>query len=192
MDEAAKPITLILSELKNGKREVLDELLPLVYWELRRLADSHLRRERSEQILQPTALVHEAYLRLVGVVENEIEWQNQTHFFGIAARLMREILVDHARTKKRDKRGGENLTRIALDDTVSIYEEKDFDLLALDEALSKLDALDARQCRIVELRFFSGLTTEETADFLSISPRTVKREWQTAKLWLVKTMNAER
>lgn len=187
----AKAITQILSEIKNGSRGALDELLPLVYGELRRLADAHLRREFSNpnHTLQPTALVHEAYLRLIG--QKEIEWQNRAHFFGIAARLMREILIDYARAKKREKRGGINVTRISLDDVISFYHEKDLDLLALDKALENLKTLDERQSSIVELRFFGGLTVEETAEVLEISPATVKREWQTAKLWLLKSLNHE-
>lgn len=182
-----KPITKILFELKNGDERALDELLPLVYDELRRLANSYLRKERGNHTLQPTALVHEAYLRLVG--QNEIEWQNRAHFFGVSARLMREILIEYARMKNRQKRGGEFQTRIALDDAVSFSNQKQLDVVAVDEALTKLENLDERQARIVEMKFFGGLTVEEIAEVLSVSPATVKREWSTAKLLLYKMMN---
>ena len=188
MDETNNPITQLLGEIKGGNRAALDELLPLVYNELRRLADSYLRREsRKNHTLQPTALVHEAYLRLVG--QKEIDWQNRAHFFGVAARLMREILIEHARARHREKRGGAAATRVALDDAVSFYKEKDLDLLDLDEALNKLETLDKRQSEIVELRFFGGLTIEDAAEVLEISPATVKREWQTAKLWLLRELS---
>ena len=182
-----KPITQLLSEIKSGRQEVLSELLPLVYDELRRLANSYLRRERDNHTLQPTALVHEAYLRLVG--QNTIEWQNRAHFFGIAARLMREILIEYARGRNRQKRGGELKTQIALDDAVSFQGEKQVDVIAVDEALAKLEKLDQRQARIVEMKFFGGLTIEEIAEVLDVSPTTVKREWATAKLLLYKMLN---
>ena len=182
-----KPITQLLSEIKSGRQEVLGELLPLVYDELRRLADNYLRRERSDHTLQPTALVHEAYLRLVG--QNPIEWQNRAHFFGIAARLMREILIEYARGRNRQKRGGGYKTQIVLSDAVSFNNQEQFDVIAVDEALNKLEKLDERQARIVELKFFGGLTIEEIAEVLEISAATVKREWSTAKLLLYKMLN---
>ncbi|HZH34944.1 MAG TPA: sigma-70 family RNA polymerase sigma factor [Pyrinomonadaceae bacterium] len=185
-DETVKPVTQLLLEIKNGRRDSLDELLPLVYGELRRLADNYLRRERTDHTLQPTALVHEAYLKLIG--QKEVDWQNRAHFFGVAARLMREILIDHARTRNREKRGGKFQTRVVLDEAISFFDEKDLDILALDEALTNLEKLDPEQTRIVELRFFGGLTVEETAEALGISPATVKREWQTAKLWLLREL----
>ena len=185
-----KPITQLLSEIKSGRQEVLSELLPLVYDELRRLANSYLRRERSDHTLQPTALVHEAYLKLVG--QNPVEWENRAHFFGIAARLMREILIEYARGRNRQKRGGEMKTQIALDDAVSFHNETQIDVIAVDEALSKLESLDERQARIVEMKFFGGLRVEEIAEVLSISPATVKREWATAKLLLYKMLNSAR
>ncbi len=184
---ADKPITQLLAEIKSGRQEVLSELLPLVYDELRRLADSYLRRERDNHTLQPTALVHEAYLRLVG--QNTVEWQNRAHFFGISARLMREILIEYARGRNRQKRGGELKTQIALDDAVSFQGEKQVDVIAVDEALAKLEKLDERQARIVEMKFFGGLTIEEIAEVLDVSPTTVKREWSTAKLLLYKMLN---
>ena len=182
-----KPITQILIELKKGEAAALDELLPLVYGELRRLANIYLRRERADHTLQPTALVHEAYLRLVG--QKSIEWENRAHFFGVSARLMREILIEHARARGRQKRGGEFKTMIAFDDAVSFRSETQIDVVAIDEALSKLEKLDERQARIVEMKFFCGMTIEEIAEVLNISPATVKREWSTAKLLLYKMLN---
>ncbi len=180
------PITEILQELRNGHGKSIDDLLPIVYNELRRLATSYLSRERVNHTLQPTALVHEAYLKLIG--NSEIEWQNRAHFFGISARLMREILIDHARGRNRQKRGGEFQTQIELDDALSFGKNQPLDVLAVDEAMSRLEKLDARQAKIVELRFFGGLTVEETAEVLDLSPATVKREWSTAKLFLYKTL----
>ena len=182
-----KPITQILQQLRTGKSDTLDELLPLVYDELRRLANSYLSRERANHTLQPTALVHEAYMRLIG--QNEIEWQDRAHFFGISARLMREILIEYARMKNRQKRGGEFKTQIALDDAVSFVSGKELDVVAVDEALKKLEALDERQARIVEMKFFGGMKIEEIGEVLDISPATVKREWSTAKLLLYKMLN---
>lgn len=187
MSENANQITQMLFELKNGNREALDELLPLVYDELRRLAYSHLQRERDNHTLQPTALVHEAYLRLVG--QKPIDWQNRAHFFGVSARLMREILIEYARARNRQKRGGEFKTVISLDEAVSFAKEKELDVLAVSEALSKLEELDARQAHIVEMKFFGGLSVEEIAEVLSISPSTVIREWSTAKLLLCKILD---
>jgi RNA polymerase sigma factor (TIGR02999 family) len=186
---AEKPITQILSEIKGGSENALHELLPVVYDELRRLANSYLRKERSNHTLQPTALVHEAYLRLAG--QNEIEWQNRAHFFGVSARLMREILIEYARGRNRLKRGGAFKTQIALDDAVSFASQKQLDVVAVDDALSKLEQLDRRQARIVEMKFFGGLTVEEISEVLSISPATVKREWASAKLLLYQMLNAE-
>jgi RNA polymerase sigma factor (TIGR02999 family) len=177
-----KPITQYLQELRDGGRDTLDELLPLVYAELRRLANSYLSRERENHTLQPTALVHEAYLRLIG--QNEIAWQNRAHFFGVSARLMREILIEYARGRNRQKRGGEFKTQIALDDAIGFTNRKVLDVVAVDEALSKLEKLDERQARIVEMKFFGGLTVDEIGEVLDISTATVKREWSTAKLIL--------
>jgi RNA polymerase sigma factor (TIGR02999 family) len=184
-----KPITQILSEIKGGNQQALDELLPLVYDELRRLAKSYLNRERSNHTLQPTALVHEAYIRLLG--QNAVEWQNRAHFFGVAARLMREVLIEYARAKNRLKRGGEFKTQIALDDAISFSNQKQLDVVAVDDALSRLETLDKRQARIVEMKFFGGLTVEEIGEVLDISPATVKREWSSAKLLLYKMLNSE-
>lgn len=182
-----KPITQLLQELRNGERQTLDEILPLVYDELRRLAKNYLNRERSNHTLQPTALVHEAYLRLIG--QKEIEWQNRAHFFGVSARLMREILIEYARGRNRQKRGGEFKTQIALDENISFSQQNQLDVVAVDDALSKLEKLDERQARIVEMKFFGGLTIEEIGEVLSISPATVKREWSSAKLFLYKALN---
>ncbi|HQU82038.1 MAG TPA: sigma-70 family RNA polymerase sigma factor [Pyrinomonadaceae bacterium] len=184
---AEKPITQLLQELRKGERQTLDEILPLVYDELRRLAKNYLNRERSNHTLQPTALVHEAYLRLLG--QKEIEWQNRAHFFGVSARLMREILIEHARGRNRQKRGGEFKTQIALDEAVSFSNQNQLDVVAVDDALSKLEKLDERQAKIVEMKFFGGLTIEEIGEVLSISPATVKREWSSAKLFLYKALN---
>ncbi|HEY8562441.1 MAG TPA: ECF-type sigma factor [Pyrinomonadaceae bacterium] len=178
-----------MSEIKNGNRQALDELLPAVYDELRRLANVYLKNERADHTLQPTALVHEAYLRLLG--QKKLEWQNRAHFFGVSARLMREILIEYARMKNRLKRGGEFKTQIALDDAVSFAGARDLDVVSIDEALAKLEKLDARQARIVEMKFFAGMTIEEIAEVLEISPATVKREWATAKLLLYRILHSQ-
>ena len=177
-----KPITQMLLEMRAGAVGSMEELLPLVYDELRRLAGSHLRRERSNHTLQPTALVHEAYLRLIG--QAGLEFENRAHFFGVSARLMREILIEYARSRSRIKRGGEFRTQIELDSAVSLMSGRELDVIAVDEALTKLEALDPRQARIVEMKFFAGMTIEEIGEVLDISPATVKREWTTAKLLL--------
>ncbi|CAN5286812.1 ECF-type sigma factor [soil metagenome] len=187
MTQTQKPITHFLNNLKNRERDSLNEILPLVYDELRRLAKSHLSRERADHTLQPTALVHEAYIRLFG--QTEIDWQNRAHFFGIAARSMREILIEYARMKNRKKRGGEFKTQIALDSAVSFNSNNELDVIAVDEALSKLETLDQRQSRIVEMKFFGGMNIEEIAEVLDVSPATVKREWSSAKLFLYKLLN---
>ena len=187
MSESGKPITQMLLEIKQGNSEALNPLLPLVYDELRRLAKSYLNHERVNHTLQPTALVHETFLRLVD--QRKVDWQDRAHFFGIAARLMREILIDYARARKSQKRGGEFLTMIALDDAISFHYDQDLDLLALDELLTQLATLDERQVRIIEMRFFAGLNVEETAEAMQISPATVKRDWQTAKLWLLRKLS---
>jgi RNA polymerase sigma factor (TIGR02999 family) len=181
MTSPAKEITEMLIHWSNGHQEVLADLMPLVYDELRRSAAHYLGRERPDHTLQPTALVHEAYLRLVD--QSRVRWQNRAHFFGIAAKLMRQILVDHARANRAAKRGG-TAFKLTLDDAAGVCEEGSLDLVALDEALTRLAALDLQQGRIVELRFFGGLTIEEAAEVLQISPATVKREWITAKAWL--------
>jgi RNA polymerase sigma factor (TIGR02999 family) len=181
MTSPAKEITEMLIHWSNGHQEVLSELMPLVYDELRRLAAHYLGRERPDHTLQPTALVHEAYLRLVD--QSGVRWQNRAHFFGIAAKLMRQILVNHALAHRAAKRGG-TAFKLTLDEAVDVCGERSFYLVALDEALARLAALDPQQGRIVELRFFGGLTIEEVAEVLRVSPATVEREWITAKAWL--------
>jgi RNA polymerase sigma factor (TIGR02999 family) len=181
MAHGPKEVTQLLIAWSSGHEEALTGLMPLVYDELRRLANHYLRRERPDHTLQPTALVHEAYLRLVD--QPGVTWQNRAHFFGIAANLMRQVLVNHALSHKAAKRGGAEV-KLPLDEAVSVTKQQDVDLVALDEALSRLAVLDPQQSRIVELRFFGGLTIEEAAEVLRISPATVKREWTTAKAWL--------
>jgi RNA polymerase sigma factor (TIGR02999 family) len=155
--------------------------MPVVYDELKKLAKSYLRKERSDHTLQPTALVHEAFLRLID--QNSVQWQNRAHFFGVAAQMMRRILTNYAIARKTDKRGGKS-QHLSLEDVTGLAEHRDLDLVLLDQALSDLESLDPRQSKIVELRFFSGLSIEETAEVLQISPATVKREWSTARVWL--------
>jgi RNA polymerase sigma factor (TIGR02999 family) len=180
-------VTRLLADWRSGDKEALDHLLPIVYSELHRLAEAYLRRERPGHTLQPTALVNEAYLRLVG--QRQVEWQSRAHFFGIAAKMMRRILVDHARAQNAGKRGG-GLRRVTLDSSFDAEERREVDLLALDEALEALSKLDPRQGRIVELRFFVGLTLEETAEVIGVAPITVRREWNLAKAWLYREMSA--
>ncbi|MCI0420855.1 MAG: sigma-70 family RNA polymerase sigma factor [Acidobacteria bacterium] len=181
MVQGPREVTELLIRWSNGHGEALTELTPLVYSELRRLANHYFRRERPDHTLQPTALVHEAYLRLID--QTNVRWQNRAHFFGTAANLMRQILVNHALSHQAAKRGG-TAVKLSLDEAVGVSKEHDLDLVALDEALSRLATLDSQQSRIVELRFFGGLTIEEAAQVLRISPATVKREWATAKAWL--------
>jgi RNA polymerase sigma factor (TIGR02999 family) len=174
-------VTELLRQWSDGRPEALDRLLPEIYAELRRLASSYLRRERPDHTLQPTALVHEAFFKLVD--QRAVQWQSRAHFFGIAAQAMRRILVDHARAHAADKRGaGER--KVSLEDAQIAGKAIDFDVLALDEALSRLAVFDPQQSRVVELRFFGGLTMEETAEVLHISPATVGREWTMARAWL--------
>ena len=179
-------VTQLLVDYSNGKREALDVLTPLVYGELRNLAARYLRRARSDHTLQSTALVHEAYLRLID--QNQVRWQNRAHFFGVAAQMIRRILVDHARTKHAQKRGG-NAQKLSLDEAIGLPEQRDLDIIALDDALKLLAELDAQQSKVIELRFFGGLSIEETAEALGISPATVKREWVTARAWLLRQLS---
>jgi RNA polymerase sigma factor (TIGR02999 family) len=174
-------ITQMLIRWRNGDKAALDELAPLVYSELRRLARYYLRAERSGHTLQPSDLVHEAYLRLVD--EKEIDWQNRAHFFGVAAVRMRHILVERARSRRAAKRGGGEY-RLTLSEADRLTDKRDVNLLALDDALRRLEALDPQKSRIVELRYFGGLTIEETAEAMKISPATVKRDWSMARAWL--------
>ena len=174
-------VTQLLIDLSNGDREALDQLLPLVYEELRRQAKSYMRRERSDHTLQSTALVHETYLRLVD--QTRVQWKNRAHFFGVAAQLMRRIVVKHAEKRRTAKRGGE-VRKVSLDEAVVLSTERAAEMIALDKALTRLTTLDPQLGRVVELRFFGGLTIEETAEVLEVSPATIKREWRTAKAWL--------
>jgi len=175
-------VTELLQQWQDGDQEALDRLLPLVYDELRRQAHRYLRRERANHTLQTTALINEAYLKLVD--QRAVQWQNRAHFFGIAAQAMRRILVDYARTKNREKRGGA-IPDLPLDEVLLVAATgQSIDLLALDEALTRLALIDEQQARVVELKYFSGLSIEETAEALGISPATVKRDWQMAKAWL--------
>jgi RNA polymerase sigma factor (TIGR02999 family) len=176
-------ITRMLRQWSGGNHDVLEDLMPLVYTELRRQAARFLRRERSDHTLQTTALIHEAYLKLID--QREVNWESRTHFFAIAANMMRRILVDYARAKHRDKRGGADAVKIPLEEAVLVSgKEKNIDLIALDEALERLGQIDARQARIVELRYFADLTLEETARALGISRTTAADDWAMAKAWL--------
>jgi RNA polymerase sigma factor (TIGR02999 family) len=179
-------VTRLLVRLTDGDRGVLDELLPVVYGELRKLASSYLRRERVGHTLQPTALVHEAYMRLVD--QTQVQWQNRAHFFGVAAQMMRRILVDHARAHEAEKRGGE-FQKLSLDENIDVSGERDVNLVALDDALNLLAEIDPQKMKIVELRFFGGLSVEETAEVLGVSAPTVKRQWRMAKAWLYGQVN---
>ena len=181
-------VTQLLVDWSNGDRAALDKLMPLVYDELRRLARYYMGRERAGQTLHTTALVNEAYLRLVD--QRNVRWQNRAHFFAIAAQLMRRILVDRARKRYNSKRGG-NLRKVSLDGVADLSGERDADLIALDDALTDLEAMDSRKSKIVELRFFGGLNIEEAAEALSISPATVQREWSVAKAWLYREISGE-
>ncbi|MDQ5845930.1 MAG: sigma-70 family RNA polymerase sigma factor [Acidobacteriota bacterium] len=187
---AAAPInvTQLLIGWGKGDKQALDQLVPIVYDELRRQAARYLRHERVGHTLQTTALIHEAYLRLID--QKNVEWQNRAQFFGIAAQLMRRILVDHARTRKRAKRGGSDI-RVSLGDADAFVKAQELDVVALNEALERLEQIDEQQSKIVELRFFSGLTVEETASVLNISPATVKRDWSMAKAWLHREISGE-
>jgi len=181
MDFSSAEVTALLGELAKGNADAGPRLIPLVYEELRRMADRYMRRERSDHTLQTTALVHEAYLKLVD--QHSVTWQSRAHFFGVAAQVMRRVLVDHARGHIREKRGG-GVVPVSLDEAMVVSPERSEEFLELDRALDRLAALDSRQAKIVELRFFGGLTVEETAEILGISPKTVKRDWAVAKAWL--------
>ena len=174
-------VTELLVRWRDGDSAAMDQLIPLVYEELRRLARSQLRRHGPDQSLESGSLVHEAYLRLTG--KNPPDWQNRAHFFGVAAHLMREILVDRVRRMRATKRGA-GVRDLLLDETIVLPHQKNVDLIRLDDALQQLERLDERQCRIVELRFFAGLSLEETSVAMEISEATVSREWATARQWL--------
>jgi RNA polymerase sigma factor (TIGR02999 family) len=182
-------VTQLLQQWQEGSNEALEALMPLVYKELKRLAGSYLRRERPDHTLQSAALVNEAYLRLVD--QNETRWQNKAHFYGIAAQMMRRILADHARGHNAAKRGA-GMPELELNEAMAQAPVRSVDLVDLEEALQKLEKLDSQQGRIVELRFFSGLSIEDTANVLGISPATVKRDWAAARAWLFREVGARR
>jgi RNA polymerase sigma factor (TIGR02999 family) len=187
MPGAENPTQLLL-EWGRGDNAALDRLMPLVHDELRRLAVRYMSRERKDHTLQPTALVNEVYLRLIEI--NKVQWQSRAHFFAMAARLMRRILVDFARARGNLKRGGA-VDRLPLEDALVFSPAQSSDLIELDSVLQRLEELDARQGRVVELRFFGGLTVEETAAVIGVSPDTVKRDWRVAKLWLLRELTGD-
>jgi RNA polymerase sigma factor (TIGR02999 family) len=184
----ATDITQLLKRASAGESSAVNRLLPMLYDELRALADVYLRREPLAPTLQATALVHEAYIRLVR--QDEVQWRDRAHFFAAAAQAIRHVLVDYIRTRRRQKRGG-GLQRLRLDDDLAATPERDLDLLTLDEALTRLAQLHPRQAQIVELRFFGGLTPEEIAKFLEVSPRTVFGDWRMARTWLWQQLRDE-
>jgi RNA polymerase sigma-70 factor (ECF subfamily) len=174
-------VTVLLSALTRGDDGAASKLIPVVYAELRRLAGSYMRKERADHTLQATALVHEAYLKLVE--QRSVNWQSRAHFFGVAAQLMRRILIDHARGHTRQKRGGDD-QKVSLDEAFIFSERQADELLAVDDSLNQLAKIDPRQAKVVEMRFFGGLSIEEAAEALQVSPKTVKRDWSVAKAWL--------
>ena len=179
-------VTELLVRWRSGDKAALDSLMPLVYIELRRIANRYLQGERSDHTLQSTALVHEAYVRMI---EQALpQWQNRAHFFAVAAQLMRQILVDHARSHRASKRGGD-VYKLALEDAEEQPKVLDFDIVALDDALKSLALMDEQQSRVVELKFFGGLSVEDTADVLGVSASTVKRDWTTARAWLFRELD---
>lgn len=181
-------VTQLLQGWREGDGKALDALLPLVYKELRRLAHFQLRNERADHTLQSSALVHEAYLRLVGV--NPPRWESRAHFFAIAAQVMRQILVDYARRHGSTKRGG-SVCKLSLDDAMVVSQQKALDVVALDDALKELARIDARQSRVVELRFFGGLTLEEISAAMDLGPATVQRDWTSARAWLYREISGK-
>lgn len=189
MDQRQTPsasVTQFLIDWSKGDKNAVDELLPAVYDELKRIAAYYMSRERSNHTLQPTALVNETYLKLID--QRQVDWKNRAHFFGLAAEIMRRILVNHARDRITDKRGG-NAQQVSLSIVVNSYEKPDLDILAVNEALQKLAEIDARKSRIVELKFFGGLTIEEIAEVMQISHATIEREWSFSRAWLFNAMN---
>jgi RNA polymerase sigma-70 factor, ECF subfamily len=184
----SEQVTRLLSEVSGGNRAAVDELLPVVYRELKRLAGAQLRGESPGHTLQATALVHEAYLKLID--QRDVTWQNRAHFFGVAAQVMRRVLLDYAKAKHRLKRGG-HVHKTSLDEALVVAENRASDLVVIDVALQELEALDPRQGKVVELRFFGGLSVEETAEVMGISTATVKREWAMARAWLYRKLAEE-
>jgi RNA polymerase sigma factor (TIGR02999 family) len=185
MTISSNQVTVLLRKWSEGDESALEQLTPLVYDELHRLAHRHMRRESAGHVLQTSALINEAYLRLVD--QPRIQWESRAHFFGIAARLMRRILVDDARKRNSAKRGG-SLIQVPLDEVENLAQQQAANVVAVDEALQRLEAIDERQSQIVELRFFGGLSIDETADLLKVSPGTVMREWTFARAWLKSQM----
>jgi RNA polymerase sigma factor (TIGR02999 family) len=185
MTSSKTTVAQLVESARRGDEQALSALMPLVYDELRRLAASYMRRERPGQTLQATALVHDAYIRLMQ--DSKLSWQNRAHFFGIAARSMRQILVERARARRAVKRGGSRI-RVTLDAGLLATEAPEIDLEALDEALTRLEALDAELAQVVDVRFFGGLSIEEAAETLDVSPATVKRRWTVAKAWLAREL----
>ncbi len=184
--ESAQQITELLTDWSNGDRAALDRLMPLVYGELRAIAHRHLKGERGGHTLQTTALVNEVYLKLIN--ERDMRWQDRAHFFAVAAQLMRNILVDYARTRNYAKRGG-GVQPVELDEALLVADERAAELIALDDAMQALATLDERKSRIAELRFFAGLSVEETAEVLQVAPVTVMRDWRLAKAWLQRELS---
>ena len=178
-------VTQLLKAWSNGEQEALEQLIPLVYHELRRLAHRYMGRERDAHTLQSTALVHEAYQRLIHL--QDMNWQNRAHFFGVSAQLMRRILVDYARARRYSKRGGE-WRQVPLNEAVALFRDRQTDIVALDDALRTLEGIDPRKSRVVEMRFFGGLSIKEVAEVLSVSQETVLRDWRLAKVWLLRQL----
>jgi RNA polymerase sigma factor (TIGR02999 family) len=185
----AHDVTQLLQAWRNGDEQAFDQLMPLVYEELHRLAQRYMARERAGHTLQTTALVNEAYLRLVGA--GKVNFQNRAHFFAVSAQLMRRILVEFARRQGSLKRGGD-VQRVSLEESLVVYGERGADLVALDDALQALAAIDARRSRVVEMRFFGGLSVDETAEVLNVSPETVMHDWKLSKAWLLREMSGEK
>lgn len=187
MDREPKDITKLLLAWRSGQDEALEDLMPLVYRELKRIARNFMRRQRVGHTLQTTALVNEAFVRLVD--SDKVNWQDRSHFFAMSARLMRRVLVDAARRKNSEKRGGERV-QVTLGEAVRSTDPDQVDVMAIDEALTRLAKLDPRQCQVVELRYFGGLTEDEIAETLDVSSRTVRRDWKLARAWLYRELNA--
>lgn len=186
LESTSHDVTQLLQSWSHGNRQALADLLPLVYDELRRLAAGYMRFEAPGHTLQATALVHEAYMKLIQ--QRDVTWKSRSHFFGIAAQMIRRILVDHIRATRAQKRGA-GFAALSLDEAIGVSEKKNWEIIALDEALKTLARMDPQQARIVELRFFAGLSIEETAEIVGISPATVKRDWVTAKAWLFRELS---
>ena len=186
MTPAPPEVSQLLHAWSNGDQTARDKLMPLVYDELRQMARGYMERQRPGHLLQTTALIHEAYLRLVD--QPAVQWQNRAHFFGVAAKAMRSILVDYARTKHAAKRGGA-LQQVSLDEAATVSTERTAEVVALDDALQNLAALDPRKSQVVEMRYFGGLTVEETAEVLHVSPETVARDWRLARTWLLRELS---